>query len=333
MASYLVTGGCGFIGSNLVHALVARGESVRIVDDLSTGHERNVASLLALPANRVELYRGDLLDPDLLDRAMRGVDFVLHHAAVPSVPWSLQRPLDCDRINAHGTVQLLEAVRRNGRVGRVVFAASCAAYGDLAPDRPKREDDPVAPQSPYAAAKLASEHYCHAYSRAFGIPVVALRYFNIFGARQDPASPYAAVLPNFIRAALSGSAATVFGDGQQSRDFCHVDNVVQANLLACSAPADRAAGRVINVGCGEAVTLLDVLDELSRLIGRRVEVRHEPARPGEVRHSRADIARGRELLGYAPAVSFRDGLERTVTWYREQMASAAPLMGLAMGAA
>lgn len=333
MASYLVTGGCGFIGSNLVHALCARGESVRIVDDLSTGHERNVASLLASAANRVELWRGDLLDTDLLDRALKGVDFVLHHAAIPSVPWSLQRPLDCDRINAHGTVQLLEAVRRNGRIGRVVFAASCAAYGDLAPERPKREDDPVAPQSPYAAAKLASEAYCQAYSRSFGIPVVALRYFNIFGARQDPASPYAAVLPNFIRAALSGSAATVFGDGQQSRDFCHVDNVVQANLLACSAPADRVAGQVINIGCGEAVTLLDVLAELSRLLGRRVEARHEPPRPGEVRHSRADITRGRELLGYAPAVSFGEGLQRTVTWYREQMASADPPIARTQGAA
>jgi UDP-glucose 4-epimerase len=323
MALYLVTGGCGFIGSNLVQALAERGERVRIVDDLSTGHEHNVAALCAERPTQVELWRGDLLDTDLIDRALRGVDFVLHHAAVPSVPWSLLRPLDCDRINSHGTLHLLEAVRRQGRVQRVVFAASCAAYGDLLPERPKREDDPVAPQSPYAAAKLAGEHACQVYSHAFGVPTVALRYFNIFGPRQDPRSPYAAVLPNFICKSLAGQAPTIFGDGVQSRDFVYVENVVQANLLACSAPADRVTGRVINIGCGESVTLLEVIDALSELLGRPIVPRHEPARAGEVRHSRADIGRARELLGYSPIVPFRDGLERTLSWYKDQ-ATAAP---------
>lgn len=333
MALYLVTGGCGFIGSNLAHALANSGERVRIVDDLSTGYQRNIAPLVAERPDQVELWRGDLLDTDLLDRVLKDVDFVLHLAAVPSVPWSLARPIDCDQINTRGTLQLLDAVRRQGRVRRLVFAASCAAYGDLQPEQPKAEDDPVAPQSPYAAAKLAGEHYCQAYSRAFGVATVALRYFNIFGPRQDPKSPYAAVLPNFIRAGLGGGAATIYGDGLQSRDFCHVDNVVRANLLACAAPAERVSGQIFNVGTGHAVTLLQVIEELSALLGRRIEVRHEPARSGEVRHSCADIRRATELLGYSPSVSFREGLSRTVAWYRAQESRAATPAPLATGAA
>lgn len=316
MASYLVTGGCGFIGSNIAYALVGRGDSVRVLDNLSTGREENLAELRARHPQKVELLRGDILDPSLLDRALMGIDYILHLAAVPSVPWSIEHPLDCDRINAFGTLQVLEAARRSGRIRRVVFAASCAAYGDLLPDQAKREDHPIAPLSPYAASKLAGEHYCAVYSRVYGVPAVALRYFNIFGPRQDPTSQYAAVIPNFIAACLRGKEPTIFGDGLQSRDFCHVDNVVQANLLCCAAPAECVAGRVINIGCGEAVTLLAVLEELSRLSGRPIKARHDPPRAGEVRHSFADIRLARELLGYTASVSFAEGLRRTLEFYK-----------------
>jgi UDP-glucose 4-epimerase len=321
MVSYLVTGGCGFIGSNIAHALVARGDHVRILDDLSTGREQNLAGLHAAGsgslgnAGQLELVRGDILDPCRLDSALRGIDYVLHHAAVPSVPWSVEQPLSCDRVNSHGTLQVLEAARRSGRVRRVVLAASCAAYGDYAEQEAKREDHPTAPLSPYAAAKLASEQYCAVYSRVYGLPTVVLRYFNIFGPRQDPSSHYAAVLPRFIDACLRGQAPTVFGDGLQSRDFCYVDNVVEANLLACAAPAERVAGRVINIGCGQSYTLVAVLEELGRLVGRPIAPRHAEPRPGEVRHSRADIGLAAKLLGYAPTVSFAEGLRRTLAWY------------------
>ena len=323
MASYLVTGGCGFIGSNLVHALVARGDKVRVLDNLSTGRESNLAELRQTHPQQVELVRGDIVDPSQLDSALFGIDYVIHLAAIPSVPWSIEWPLECDRINSFGTLQVFEAARRNGRIRRVVFAASCAAYGDLQPEQAKREDDPCAPLSPYAAAKIAGEYYCALYSRVYGVPAVALRYFNIFGPRQDPTSQYAAVLPNFIRAGLSGQEPTIFGDGLQSRDFCHVDNVVQANLLACAAPAERVAGRVINIGCGEAVNLLAVLKELSRLLGRPVTARHLDARAGEVRHSLADIGRARELLGYTAGVGFAEGLGRTLAWYKDAAAQVA----------
>ena len=315
MASYLVTGGCGFIGSNIVHALVARGDQVRVLDNLSTGREVNLAALRQ--AHPIELVRGDILDPSLLDSVLIGVDYILHLAAIPSVPWSVEQPLECDRINSFGTLQVFEAARRSGRIRRVVFAASCAAYGDLLPEEAKREDHPLAPLSPYAAAKLSGEYYCALYSRIYGVPAVALRYFNIFGPRQDPSSQYAAVLPNFIRACLQGNEPTIYGDGLQSRDFCHVDNVVQANLLACAAPAERVAGQVFNIGCGEAVTLLAVLQELSRLVGRPVTARHLAARPGEVRHSLADIGRARAQLGYTASVPFATGLARTLAFYKD----------------
>ena len=327
MACFLVTGGCGFIGSNLAEALAQRGHRVRLLDDLSTGRLENVAALLQAQPQNVELWRGDIGDGALLDRAMVGVDYVLHHAAVPSVPWSVERPLDCQRINVDGTLQVLEAARRNGRIRRLVFAASCSAYGDLSPESPKRESDAVAPQSPYAAAKLASEHLCTAYQHSYGVPTVALRYFNIFGPRQDPATLYAAVIPRFVTAALQGKPATIYGDGGQTRDFCFVDNVVQANLLACQAPIDRVGGQVFNIGCGEATSLLQLQALIAELLSAQAgrtppPVRFEPARAGEVRHSRADIGKARELLGYVPQVSLRQGLEQTLVWARAQLESA-----------
>jgi len=317
MALFLVTGGCGFIGSSLAHALVAGGDRVRIVDNLSTGRLGNVASLLRDHPSQVELWRGELTDTDLLDQALVGVDFILHHAAIPSVPWSIDHPFDCERINTHGTLQLLEAARRNGRIRRLVFAASCAAYGDLDPDKPKRESDLPVPLSPYAISKLAGEHLCAVYSRIHSVPAVALRYFNVFGPRQDPSSHYAAAIPRFICAALGGQPPTLFGDGLQSRDFVFVENIIQANLLACQADAAQVSGQVINIGGGKGLALLEVIGMLGELLGREIRPTHEPARPGEVRHSFADIAKAGALLGYQPRVAFRDGLAQTVKWYRE----------------
>ncbi len=318
MSTYLLTGGCGFIGANLAHALVAQGEQVRILDNLRTGRYKNVGKLLADHPQQVELWRGDILDGPLLDRVMRGVDYVLHHAAMPSVTWSVEQPIECERINAAGTLAVLEAVRRQGgTVQRVVLATSCAAYGDLRPSEAKREDHEVAPLSPYAAAKLTCEHYAAVYSRIYQVPTVALRYFNVFGPRQDPSSQYAAVVPNFVRAALQGQRPRIFGDGLQSRDFCFIDNIVSANLLACQVPAEQVAGQVINIGCGEQVTLLDLVAQLAALLGHPIEPEFLPARDGEVRHSWADIGRARQLLGFAPAVRFPAGLALTLRWFAD----------------
>ena len=323
MSIYLVTGGCGFIGSNLAHTLVQKGEQVRILDNLSTGRHINVAKLLAHHPKQAELWRGDILDGPLLDRIMHGVDYVLHLAAMPSVTSSVEQPILCDRINSGGTLQVLDAARRQRSVKRVVIAASCAAYGDLRPSEAKREEHEISPQSPYAAAKLASEHHGVVYSRIYGVPTVSLRYFNIFGPRQDPTSQYAAVIPNFVRAVLQQKSPRIFGDGQQSRDFCYIDNVVSANLLACSAPAERVAGQIINIGCGESVTLLDLVAELSRLTGRSIEPAFLPAREGEVRYSWADIGKAKALLGYVPQVRFPEGLSRTLRWFADAVKDAA----------
>jgi UDP-glucose 4-epimerase len=323
MSIYLVTGGCGFIGSNLVHALVAQGEQVRILDNLATGRHKNVAKLLSDRPGQVELWRGDILDGPLLDRVMRDVDYVLHLGAMPSVIWSVENPILCDRINSGGTLQVLEAARRQGKVKRVVIAASCAAYGDLRPAEAKREDHELSPQSPYSAAKLASEHHGVVYSRIYGVPTVSLRYFNIFGVRQDPTSQYAAVIPNFVRAVLQGRRPKIFGDGLQSRDFCYIDNVVSANLLACSARAEQVAGQIINIGCGTSVTLLELVAELGKLTGRTIEPEFLPAREGEVRYSLADIGKAKALLGYEPLVRFPEGLERTLRWFADRAEDAA----------
>ena len=323
MSIYLVTGGCGFIGSNLAHTLVQKGEQVRILDNLSTGRHINVAKLLADHPKQAELWRGDILDGPLLDRIMHGVDYVLHLAAMPSVTWSVEQPILCDHINSGGTLQVLDAARRQRSVKRVVIAASCAAYGDLRPSEAKREEHEISPQSPYAAAKLASEHHGVVYSRIYGVPTVSLRYFNIFGPRQDPTSQYAAVIPNFVQAVLQQKSPRIFGDGQQSRDFCYIDNVVSANLLACSAPAERVAGQIINIGCGESVTLLDLVAELSRLTGRSIEPAFLPAREGEVRYSWADIGKAKALLGYVPQVRFPEGLSRTLRWFADAVKDAA----------
>ena len=307
MARVLVTGGAGFIGSNLAHALVARGDSVRILDNFSTGRPENLAGLAG-----VDLVRGDLADGELVGRAAEGMDFILHQAALPSVPRSVEDPLGTDRSNVIGTLHVLQAARR-AQVKRVVYAASSSAYGET-PTLPKVETMAPDPLSPYAASKLAGEHYMRSFFVCYQLETVALRYFNVFGPRQDPKSEYAAVIPKFVTAYLEGRAPIVYGDGLQSRDFCFIDNAVEANLRALTAPG--APGRVFNVACGVRTTLLDVLDRLAGIFGRRLEPRFEPARPGDIKHSLADIGAAQKVLGYTAPVPFEDGLRRTVEWYR-----------------
>ena len=308
MRTFLVTGGAGFIGSHIAEALVARGDRVRILDNLSTGNAANLASF----RDQIDFIEGDIVDPATVDRAVKGVDCVFHEAALASVQWSIDRPLDSHAACCTGTVNVLDAARRLG-VRRVVFAASAAAYGDQ-PLSSKRETDQVDPLSPYAAAKLASEHYCHAFSAAFKLDTVALRYFNVFGPRQDPASPYSAVIPLFITAMLAGRRPKVFGDGRQSRDFVFVANVVQANLLAADAP--NVAGRTFNVAEGRATDLLKLISLLNELLGTNIKPKHEPARVGDVRESLADITQARKWLGYEPAVDFDEGLRKSIDYYR-----------------
>jgi nucleoside-diphosphate-sugar epimerase len=283
---------------------------VRALDDFSTGREQNLRGL----EQRIEVLRGDIRDEKAVRAAVAGVDYVLHQAALPSVQRSVEAPLESDSVNTHGTLRVLDESRRAG-VKRVVFAASSSAYGET-PTLPKVESMAPDPLSPYAVSKLAGENYCRVFFGNYGLETVALRYFNVFGPRQDPKSDYAAVIPRFVRAALTGEAPTIFGDGEQSRDFCFVDNAVEANLLAATAPG--AAGQVFNVACGERTTLLDVIHALEAIVGRKIAPRHEPPRSGDIRHSLADVGRARAALGYTGAVDFAEGLARTVAWYREQ---------------
>jgi UDP-glucose 4-epimerase len=308
VAVYLVTGAAGFIGSNIVEALVRRGETVRALDNFSTGRRANIAPFLS----NIELFEGSVNNGEIVDRAVRDVDYVLHQAALPSVPRSVTDPLASHESNATGTLKLLIAARDAG-VKRLVFASSSSVYGD-SPQLPKREDMPTSPLSPYAVNKLAGEEYCKVFTRLYGFPTVSLRYFNVFGPRQDPKSQYAAVIPAFITAALEGRRPTVHGDGRQTRDFTYVENVVEANLLACQAR--NAEGQTMNVACGERISLLDLLAEIGRITGRDVDPVFDPERPGDVKHSLADISKAESLLGFRPVVSFAEGLERTIDYFR-----------------
>jgi UDP-glucose 4-epimerase len=308
MRTFLVTGGAGFIGSHLAESLVRRGDKVRVLDDLSSGREENMAAF----RGQVEFIRGDAADPETVARAVEGVDCVFHQAALASVPASLERPLGSHAACATSTVAVLDAARRAG-VRRVVYAASSAAYGNL-PGEVKRESDPLDPLSPYAAAKIAGEMYCRAFHASFGLETVALRYFNVFGPRQDPNSQYSAVIPLWITAILTGRRPVIYGDGLQSRDFSFVANVVRANLLAADSP--DAVGRTINVADGRAITLLKLLETLNRLLGTCVEPRFDPPRAGDVRHSLADISQAEQLLGYRPQVDFEEGLQLSINYYR-----------------
>jgi len=306
--SALVTGGAGFIGSHLVDGLLADGWQVRLLDDFSSGREANIAHL----NGSAELLRGDLRDRALLARAVEGVEVVFHHGAVPSVPRSVAEPERTHSVNATGTLGVLEASRAAG-VKRVVFASSSSAYGDT-PVLPKVETLPPCPLSPYALQKYTGERYCQLYHRLYGLETVALRYFNVYGPRQNPESEYAAVIPRFATACLAGQAAVVFGDGEQTRDFTFVADAVAANLLAADAPL--APGEVVNVAGGRRISLNELLGEIRGLTGATLPPRHEPARPGDVRDSLADLGRARELLGYAPRVDLRTGLARTITFLK-----------------
>jgi UDP-glucose 4-epimerase len=305
----VITGGAGFIGSALARALVARGDDVSVLDNFSSGKRENLQDL----AGALAVVEGDILDAGLLDRVFAGAEVVFHEAAIPSVPRSLAAPVASHNANATGTLSVLEAARRC-QVRRVVYAGSSSAYGEP-PSLPVVETMAPAPLSPYAVSKLAGEHYCRVYARVFGVEAVILRYFNVFGPRQDPNSQYAAVIPRFITAALDGLPPTVYGDGEQSRDFCFIDNVVAANLRA--ADAEGASGKVFNIACGSGTSLNQVLALLGEALGRPLSARHEPARAGDVRHSLADISQAKAVLGYTAAVDFPTGLQRTLAWFRQ----------------
>jgi nucleoside-diphosphate-sugar epimerase len=300
----LVTGGAGFIGGHLVNGLLAEGWSVRVIDDLSTGAERNLVEVI----DRVDFIRGDIRDARSLERAMNGVEVVFHQAAVPSVPRSVAEPLMTNSVNVDGTLQVLETARNTG-VRRVVYAASSSAYGDTE-ILPKVETLPATPQSPYALQKYTGEVYCRLYHDLYGLEAVSLRYFNIFGPRQDPNSDYAAVIPSFASAAVAGRRPVIYGDGNQTRDFTYVENAIQANLLA--ADAERAPGLVINIAAGERTSINDLWNGIREIVGTDVEARYEAARAGDVRDSLADLSRAVEILDYQPAVGLEEGLRRTV---------------------
>jgi UDP-glucose 4-epimerase len=307
-----VTGGAGFIGSHLAERLLREGHRVRVVDNLSTGDERNIALL----GGEVEFVRGDLRDSETCRRVCRGVELVFHLAALPSVPRSMADPWASHDHNVNATVQLLLATRDAG-VRRLVYSSSSSVYGDT-PVLPKVETLEPLPRSPYAAAKLAGEQYVLAWARAGMVEGVALRYFNVFGPRQSPGSAYAAVIPIFLAAAQRGSSAPINGDGGHTRDFTYIDNVVNANLLAAGAPAAVASGWPINVGAAERTSLLQLLEVVREVTGRPVPAEHRPARDGDVRDSLAGLDRAREVLGYRPEVSLREGMRRTWEWFRKE---------------
>ncbi|MBI3735844.1 SDR family oxidoreductase [Candidatus Sumerlaeota bacterium] len=309
MANYLVTGGAGFIGSNIVEYLAGQAESVRVLDNFSTGRRENLAGV----SNRIELIEGDLRDPDACARAAEDMDFVLHQGALPSVPRSIDEPVESAAINVLGTVQLLNACAK-AKVKRFIYAASSSAYGDL-DVTVKNESLFPAPISPYAAGKLGGEFFCKSFHAIYGLETICLRYFNVFGPRQDPNSPYSAVVPLFVAAMLAGRAPTIYGDGLQSRDFTYVENVVNANILATRAPKE-AAGRVFNIACGKSYSLLNLAAEINAALGTSIAPLHAPARRGDVRHSLADIRAAREMLGYNPNIEFTDGIRKTIQSYR-----------------
>ena len=305
-----MTGGAGFIGSHLVERLLVDGTRVRVLDNFSSGARANLP-FAARYRRQLEVVRGDIRNLPTVLRAARGARIIFHQAAMRSVPRSVKDPLGANENNVSGTLNVLEAARR-GRVPRVVYASSSSVYGDR-PDLPKREDQPVSPLSPYAASKAAGEQYAAIWTRLYGVETVGLRYFNVFGPRQDPKSEYAAVIPRFILWAIRGRPLEVHGDGSQSRDFTYIDNVVEANLLAAKAP--EAAGEAFNVGCGSRVSLLEIIAMLEGMLGHPLKRKHTPSRVGDVPHTLADIGRAKKDMGYAPLVDFDEGLKRTVEFF------------------
>jgi nucleoside-diphosphate-sugar epimerase len=310
MSKYLVTGGAGFIGSHIAEELIQRGHDVRIIDNFLTGKRENIASF----SDNIELIEGDIRDMDTCRKSLEGADFVLHQAALPSVPRSIEDPILTSEINIEGTLNLLVA-SRNAGIQKFVFASSTSVYGDD-PRLPKKEGMEGAPLSPYAVSKIAGEKYCQVFSQIYGLPTVCLRYFNVFGPRQDPFSQYAAVIPNFITKVLKGESPTIFGDGEQSRDFTFVSNVVEANFLA--AEARDVTGEIFNIACGEKTSVNSLAKKINTLMGKDISPVYDEPRPGDIRHSLADISKAREMLKYEPLVFLDEGVEKTIRWYQER---------------
>lgn len=309
--AFLITGGAGFVGSSIAEELLSKGERVRILDDFSSGRRENVASL----KGDVEVIEGTILDPETVARAMKGVRVVFHEAAIPSVARSVENPQRSVMANVQGTTVVLDMARQAG-VKRLIFAASSSAYGNT-PTLPKVETMNPAPLSPYAVSKLACEHMLRVFARLYGIETLSLRYFNVFGPRQDPKSQYAAVVPNFITAAIKGERPIVFGDGEQTRDFCFIANTVNANLLAADTP-NKLQGQVVNIACGDRISLNDLLHHIGEISGKKLNPIYKDTRAGDVRDSLADISAARELIGYEPLVRVREGLERAFAAYQKQ---------------
>ena len=308
---YLITGGAGFIGSNVAERLARQEKGVRIFDNFSSGRRENIAAF----ADKIEVIDSDLRVLEAVKQAMNGVRHVLHIGAVPSVPRSVEDPHTTNQANITGTLNVLIAARDAG-VKRVVFSSSSSVYGDT-PTLPKREDMTPSPRSPYAVQKLTGENYLRIFWQLYGLETISLRYFNVFGPRQDPQSQYAAVIPRFITAILKDEPPTIYGDGKQTRDFSHVENVIDANLAACTAP-NEALGETFNIACGGRISLLELVDTISAIAGKKVEAQFEKPRPGDVRDSQADITKAKKLLGWTPRVDFREGIEKAVTWYQQQ---------------
>jgi len=310
MSTYLVTGGAGFIGSNIVEKLVENKEKVRVLDNFSTGKKENLKQVAA----NIDLIEGDIRDLATCQKAMEGVDFCLHQAALPSVQRSVEDPLTTNEVNVNGTLNILFAAKE-AAVKRVVYAGSSSAYGNT-PTLPKREDMTPNPLSPYAVTKLVGEYYCRAFQATFGLSTVILRYFNVFGPRQDPNSLYSAVIPKFITAMLSGNSPTIYGDGEQSRDFTYIENVVQANLLACKAKGIE--GEIFNIAMGERVIINELIGYIDDLLATSLTPAYAEPRAGDVKHSLADISKAEKLLGYHPKVSFEEGLGKTIEGIRQE---------------
>jgi len=317
---YLITGGAGFIGSNIAHVLLEKGAEVRIIDNFSTGRRINLADI----EDKIELIDGDIRDFWTVKDAVKDVDYVLHQAALPSVPRSVANPLTSNSVNIDGTLNLLEAAKQAG-VKRFVMASSSSVYGDT-PELPKHEAMWTDPLSPYAVTKLTTEKYGKVFFDLYGLETVCLRYFNIFGPRQDPKSEYAAVIPKFINSMLAGKQPVIFGDGEQSRDFTFIDNAVQANILATTAP--DAPGKYYNIACGARFTLNELMEMLRSILGSDIQAKYTPPRPGDILHSYADIAKAREELKYDPKVMFEDGLKKTVSWFSAIFNSQTPVGGI-----
>lgn len=311
MEKFLVTGGAGFIGSNICKKLVSQGCFVRVIDNLLTGKKDNLSAI----SDSIEFIEADMGDEKIVRSAMKGIDVCLHQGALPSVPRSIDDPAATHKHCVDATFTLLLAARDVG-IKRFVYASSSSAYGDT-PTLPKVETMPTSPLSPYAVGKLVGEYYCSVFYKVFGLETISLRYFNVFGPHQDPASQYAAAIPAFVTAILRDEQPTIYGDGEQSRDFTYIDNVVEANLLA--ARAERTAGEVINIACGEIVTVNKIIDMINGLVGRDIKPIYAPSRPGDVKHSLADISLAQKTIGFKPTVTFREGLELAIDWYRDNL--------------